>query len=119
MDDSILDSIKAVIGIHRNNYDFDKELIIAVNAVLFIIYQEGLSDEAYVIEDNTKKWSEILIKDKPINLRTLITWAGLKSKSIFDPPTSSALAEALKTTLDELEWRGFITQNYVGEIGEI
>lgn len=116
MDESIMDSIKETIGIHVDNHDFDPNLIIAINAVLFIIYQEGLSDEPYTIKDNTTKWSDILIKDKPIEIRTLITWVGLKTKSIFDPPTSSALADALKRALDELEWRGFITTNYVGEI---
>lgn len=116
MNQSILDSIKDVIGIDRRNTDFDRDLIIAINAVLFIIYQEGLSDEPHTIKDNSSVWSDILHEDKSINLRTLITWAGLKTKSIFDPPTSSALATALKDTIDELEWRGFITTNYVGEI---
>lgn len=119
IDQSILDSVKGTIGIHESNTDFDTNLIPVINSVLYIVYQEGLSDEPYTIKDNTTKWSDILIKDKPIEIRTLITWVGLKTKSIFDPPTSSALADALKRALDELEWRGFITQNYVGEIGEI
>ncbi len=119
IDQSILDSVKGAIGIHESNTDFDTNLIPVINSVLYIVYQEGLSDEPYTIKDNTTKWSDILIKDKPIEIRTLITWVGLKTKSIFDPPTSSALADALKRALDELEWRGFITQNYVGEIGEI
>lgn len=119
IDQSILDSVKGAIGIHESNTDFDVNLIPVINSVLYIVYQEGLSDEPYTIKDNTTKWSDILIKDKPIEIRTLITWVGLKTKSIFDPPTSSALADALKRALDELEWRGFITQNYVGEIGEI
>ena len=116
MDESIMDSIKETIGIHVDNHDFDPNLIIAINAVLFIIYQEGLSDIAYQISDNTMKWSDILIKEKPLNLATLITWAGLKTRMIFDPPTSSPIADAIKNTIDELEWRGFITQNYIGEI---
>lgn len=119
MDESILDTIKDVIGIDHRNYDFDRDLIIAINAVLFIVYQEGLSDQPYTINDNTTNWSDILIKDKPIDLRSLITWAGLKTKMIFDPPTSSVLGDSLKSIIDELEWRGFITQNYIGEIGEI
>lgn len=119
MDESILDSIKTVIGIDRNNFDFDKDLVIAINAVLFIVYQEGLSDEPYRIKDNTSLWSEILVKEKPIDLDSLITWAALKTKMIFDPPTSSILMQSLNDTLAELEWRGFITQNYVGEIDEL
>lgn len=119
MDESIMDSIKETIGIHSDNHDFDPNLIIAINAVLFIIYQEGLSDEAYKITDNTTKWSDILLHEKSIDLSTLITWAGLKTKMIFDPPTSSAISTAIKESINELEWRGFITQNYIGEIGEI
>jgi len=119
MDESIMDSIKETIGIHADNHDFDPNLIIAINAVLFIIYQEGLSDEAYKITDNTTKWSDILLHEKSIDLSTLITWAGLKTKMIFDPPTSSAISTAIKEAINELEWRGFITQNYIGEIGEI
>lgn len=119
MDESIMDSIKETIGIHVDNHDFDPNLIIAINAVLFIIYQEGLSDEAYKITDNTTKWSDILLHEKSIDLSTLITWAGLKTKMIFDPPTSSAISTAIKEAINELEWRGFITQNYIGEIGEI
>ena len=119
MDESIMDSIKETIGIHADNRDFDPNLIIAINAVLFIIYQEGLSDEAYKITDNTTKWSDILLHEKSIDLSTLITWAGLKTKMIFDPPTSSAISTAIKEAINELEWRGFITQNYIGEIGEI
>lgn len=117
--ESILNSVKTIIGIDECNKDFDPDLVLAINAVLFIIYQEGLSDKPYRIHDWSTTWSEVLIKDKPIDLETLITWTGLKVKQIFDPPTSSILAEALKNTLAELEWRGFITQNYVGEIGEI
>lgn len=116
MDESIMDSIKETIGIHADNHDFDPNLIIAINAVLFIIYQEGLSDEAYKITDNTTKWSDILLHEKSIDLSTLITWAGLKTKMIFDPPTSSAISTAIKEAINELEWRGFITQNYIGEI---
>lgn len=118
MDESILESIKEAIGIDIKNDDFDRDLILAINAVLFILYQEGLTDENYKIYDNTKSWADILLHGvTPEALSAMIEWAALKTKMIFDPPTSSVLADAIKSTIDELEWRAFITNNFVGEIG--
>ena len=120
MEISILDSIKEVIGIDERNTDFDKDLVLAINAVLFILYQEGLADENYKINDNTKMWSDILLHGiTPDALSAMIEWAALKTKMLFDPPTSSVLAQAIKDNISELEWRAFITNNYVGEIGSI
>ena len=118
MNDSILITVKEKIGIDRNNTDFDRDLIIAINAVLFILYQEGLSDENYKIKDTTKKWSDILLNGvTPDALEEIKEWTGLKVKMLFDPPTSSVLGDAIKENINELEWRAFITNNYVGEIG--
>ena len=120
MNASILDSVKDIIGIDPKNIDFDRDVILATNAVLFILYQEGLTDENYRIYDNTKTWEEILLKEQePEALNTIIEWTGLRTKLLFDPPTSGILMQALKDNIAELEWRGFITNNYVGEIGEI
>lgn len=119
MDESILETVKEVIGIDQRNYDFDRDLIIAINAVLFVLYQEGLSDKPYTISDNTTKWSDVLLHDKPIDLQTLTLWMGLRVRMIFDPPTSATMADAIEKTITELEWRGFITNNFVGEIGTI
>lgn len=120
LDQSILNTVKAICGIHPANSDFDRDLIPATNAVLFILYQEGLADEAYTIQDNQKTWRDILLKEQtPEALSCIVEWVALRTKLIFDPPTSSALMQALKDNIAELEWRGYITNNYIGEIGEL
>lgn len=117
MNISILESVKEAIGIDIKNTDFDKDLILAINAVLFILYQEGLADESYKINDDTTTWDEILLNGvTPEALPAIIEWTALKTRMLFDPPTSSVLAEAIKENIAELEWRAFITNNYVGEI---
>lgn len=117
MNISILESVKEAIGIDIKNTDFDKDLILAINAVLFILYQEGLADESYKINDDTTTWDEILLNGvTPEALSAIIEWTALKTRMLFDPPTSSVLAEAIKENIAELEWRAFITNNYVGEI---
>ena len=120
MNNSILTTVKEVIGIDSSNRDFDNDLVIAINAVLFILYQEGLTDENYKITGYDKTWADILLNGiTPEALSSIIEWTGLKTKMLFDPPTSSILADAIKNNIAELEWRAFITNNYVGEIGSI
>lgn len=120
MNNSILTTVKEVIGIDAYNTDFDRDLIVAINAVLFILYQEGLTDENYKITGYEKTWSDILLNGvTPEALSAITQWTGLKTKMLFDPPTSSILADAIKNNIAELEWRAFITNNYVGEIGSL
>ena len=120
MSDSILQTVKDQIGIDRRNSDFDRDLIMCINPVLFILYQEGLTDDNYEIQDDTATWDEILLNEKtPEALNVMVKWVGLRTKLLFDPPTSSVLLQALKDQAAELEWRAFITNNYIGEIGEL
>lgn len=120
MDDSILLTVKDQIGIDRKNTDFDRDLIICINPILYILYQEGLTDDNYEIQDETATWDEILLHERtPEALNVMVKWVGIRTRMLFDPPTSSVLMDALKENAAELEWRAFITNNYVGEIGQI
>ena len=120
MDDSILLTVKDQIGIDRKNVDFDKDLIICINPILFILYQEGLTQENYEIMDDTMTWADILLEERSKEaLNVMVKWVGLRTRLLFDPPTSSVLLQALKDNAAELEWRAFITNNYVGEIGDL
>jgi hypothetical protein len=116
MDGSILDDVKKQIGIYITNTDFDEALIMAINSVLFNMYQMGIVVPNYSISDSTTTWSSVLVNPENLAMDTLKTWVGLKVKMIFDPPTSSILAEAIRENLKEMEWRLYITENYVGEI---
>lgn len=116
MDESILNDVKKLIGIAIANSDFDQDLIIDTNAVLFDMWQMGILVDDYSISDATKTWSEVLLNPDKIALNPLKTWTALKVKLIFDPPTSSILLEAIQENLKELQWRIYITENYVGEI---
>lgn len=116
MDESILDSVKKLLGVARCNADFDQDIIIHINSVLFILSQMGIvKTEDFEVTDESKSWSDILTSDQ-FNLFALKTWVGLKVRMLFDPPASSILAEAINSNIKELEWRIYITENYIGEI---
>lgn len=115
MTDSILNSVKKILGISEKNKDFDQDIIIHINTVLFILWQMGIAKEPASVFDPSTTWGDILTEDQ-LNLHAVKTWVALKVRMLFDPPTSSILAEAINSNLKELEWRIYITENYVGEI---
>ena len=115
--DSILNSVKIANGITEDNTDFDEILIMYTNAVLStILPQLGVGPEkGYTIEGSDAEWPDYI--QDVTNLEAVKTYVPLKVRMIFDPPTSSAVAEAIKNTIAELEWRLNVTVD-PGPIGE-
>lgn len=102
--ESILTSIKKLLGIAEECTDFDKDIIININSVLMILTQLGIGPpEGYVIEDCTATWGEFESNMK--RLAAIKTFVHLKVRLIFDPPMSTAVLESMKEIIKETEWR--------------
>jgi hypothetical protein len=102
MNDSILTSIKKLLGITEECEDFDTDLIMHINSVFVILNQLGVG-EPFTIEDETSTWNEFIDSAKDYN--TVKSYVYLKVKLLFDPPLSSAVMECYKANISELEWR--------------
>lgn len=111
MNDSILTSIKKLLGLTADDTAFDTDIIIHINTVFGILYQLGVGTEYFSISDATTTWAAYLPTDK--SLEDIKTYIYLKVKMIFDPPQSSAM-EAYKQLIDELEFRINITADRWG-----
>lgn len=104
MEDSILISIKKLLGITKDDTDFDTDIIIHINSVLAVLSQLGVGPiDGYSISDQTQKWSDFLNDDKLLN--NVKTYVYLRVRLLFDPPSSSAVLEAFNRTINEFEWR--------------
>ena len=102
--DSILTSIKKILGIAEEYEHFDDDLIIHINSVLSILNQIGVGPtEGFSIENKSDKWSDFISMKNQLGM--VKTYTALKVKQIFDPPLSSAVSEAINKTISELEWR--------------
>ena len=102
--ESILTSIKKLLGITEECTDFDKDLIIDINSVLMILTQLGIGPpEGFTIVDSTATWSEFISNIK--QLAAVKTFVHLKVRLIFDPPMSTAVLESMKEIIKETEWR--------------
>ena len=102
--DSILTSVKKIIGISEEDESFDTDLIMHINSVLMILNQLGVGPEdGFSITDKSAVWTDVIGDNKFIE--AVKTFVGLKVRLIFDPPTSSAVLDSINKTISELEWR--------------
>lgn len=104
MDDSILISIKKMLGIEENYNVFDTDIIIHINTIFMTLNQLGVGPSSgFKIEDDSAIWSEYIDEDS--DLEAVKTYIYLKVKLLFDPPLSSSVIEVMKQSITELEWR--------------
>lgn len=104
MEESILTTIKKMLGITEDYTAFDLDIITHINSVFLILNQLGVGpSDGFRIEDKSNTWDEY-IKD-PKQLNAVETYIYLKVKLMFDPPLSSAVMKANEQMINELEWR--------------
>lgn len=100
--DSILISIKKMLGITEECTDFDTDIIIHINTVLMNLNQLGIGEKALQIEDKSSVWEDFVETEQ---LAAIKSYVYLKVRLIFDPPLNAAIIEAMKESIKELEWR--------------
>ncbi len=110
--ESILTSIKKLLGIDEEYEHFDTDIIIYINTALSILTQIGVGpNEGFTIRDNSSTWSEFIQNDK--TLETVKTYILLKVRLLFDPPTSSTVIDSFNKQLTELESRILIASEMI------
>lgn len=104
--DSILTSIKKLLGITEEYEHFDTDLIIHINSVFSILTQLGIGPkDGFSIRDKTSKWSDFLNDKDDKRLEMIKSYVYMKVKLMFDPPTNSSLLESMTRFTNEFEWR--------------
>ena len=102
--DSILTSIKKLLGITESYEHFDPDIVMHINSALMILTQLGVGPpEGFVIEDDSSLWTDFLADTT--NLEAVRSYVFMKVKLMFDPPTSGIVTEAYNRMVTELEWR--------------
>lgn len=103
--ESILTSIKKMLGIPEEYDHFDPDLIMHINSVLSILTQIGVGpSEGFRIEDDLATWEDFL--DGDTDYEAVKSYVHLRVKLLFDTSTlSSAVIESMNRMISELEWR--------------
>ena len=102
--ESILNSIKKLLGIAEDYDYFDSDIIMHINSVFATLTQLGVGPEdGFSIDDESEKWEDFLPEERI--LHSVKSYMFMKVKLMFDPPLSSAVIECTKEQIKELEWR--------------
>ena len=101
--ESMLTSIKKLLGISEDYTQFDPDIIMHINSALMVLNQIGIGPETPAsITDQLNTWQDTL--GDIGNIEAVKSYIYLKVRLLFDPPSGSAL-EALTRQVDEFEWR--------------
>lgn len=101
--DSILTSIKKMLGIGEEYAHFDADIIFHINSALMTLSQLGVGQEDFYITTDEQLWADYLGESK--KLEAVKSYIYLRVKLLFDPPANSTLVEAMKQQIAEFEWR--------------
>ncbi len=103
--ESILTSIKKLLGITEEYEQFDDDIIMHINTVFLNLSQIGVGPgEGFSIEGADALWSDYL-PDTHKLFEAVKTYIYLKVRLLFDPPINSAVIESINRNIAEIEWR--------------
>ena len=116
-DDSILNSIKRLLGPDAEQTEFDQEILMDINGVFFELQQLDVGpEEGFAIYDETAKWIDFTTNKKLLS--AIKPYMYLKVKLIFDPPTSSSVLTSFENMINRFEWRINVAAESPGSAGE-
>lgn len=104
MEESILLTIKKMIGPSIDYPAFETDLIVHINTALMVLNQIGIGPvEGFQITGEDETWHDLIGDAK--NLDAVKTYIYLRVRMAFDPPTTGATTDAFKEMIKEYEWR--------------
>lgn len=110
MNDSILNTIKKMLGMPAEYTAFDTDIVMFINSALATLSQNGVGTPGgFMIQDATATWEDFIGNDP--NLNHVVTYIYISTKLLFDPPTNGFLVTSLKENQLELLWRLEVTAN--------
>ena len=102
MDDSILNTVKKMLGLEADYTAFDTDIIVFINSALMVLNQLGVG-KSLRITGFTETWASFL--DGQENLSSVKDLVYLRVRRVFDPPSSSSVIGSIDSQISELEWR--------------
>ena len=102
--DSILSSVKKMIGITPEDTNFDLDIITVINSVFMVLNQIGVGPAGgFSISDSSPVWTDYLPQGQL--LEAVKAYLPLKVRLQFDSPQNGTLLNSLESRVNELEWR--------------
>ena len=111
--DSILTSIKKLLGITEEYTPFDPDIIMHINSVFLTLYELGIGPpNGFSIEDDTAEWRDY-ISNNDILLGAVKSYMYLKVRMLFDQLRLVADSEQLGGLGLDRNDAGFVQDDFV------
>lgn len=108
---SILETIKKLVGIDKEYGVFDIDLVVAINSALSILNQLGVGPtKSFSITGPDETWEDFFKDSTDIELAK--SYIYLRTRLLFDPPSTGVLHEAIERQISEFEWRLMVQAAY-------
>lgn len=101
--DSILLTIKSMLGLDETYKVFDKELIVYINTAINVLEQLGIGQDGFTVASESDTWDSYVTD--LAKMEGIKTYIYIRTRLLFDPPSNSTLSKSLEDTARELEWR--------------
>ena len=101
--DSILITIKKLLGLDAEYDVFDTDVIVHINSAFWRLRQLGVGIDNFLITGDTETWADYLGEDID-KMKVVETYIYLFVRLLFDPPTNNAsLFNAYQQQLEKYE----------------
>lgn len=106
-DQSILESVKPLVGVEPEDDSFDVDLVSYINSVFSTLHDLGVGPvNGFMIQGPLAKWSDFFSSQEELFYHVSVqSYVGLKVRLMFDMPASGFAIDATKALIDEHEWR--------------
>ena len=109
-EESILIYVKKLLGIQDDYNHFDPDVIYGINAAFGVLTQLGVGpEEGFMISDDSAKWNDFVADTARLSL--IKPYVYLKTRLLFDPPSSKALIDSINKTISEYEYRLYVASD--------
>lgn len=103
--ESILSSVKKLLGIPQDLHEFDADIIMNINAAIFTLRQIGVGpEEGFTVTGEEETYEDFLGEGNK-EIAQVKMYLFYKTKLSFDPPTSGTVIECIKEFIREAESR--------------
>lgn len=100
--ESILRTIRKLIGPAEDYSYFDTDLIIGINAAFSRLCQLGVGPETpFKVTGEEEVWTDFMDDGYQEEIKQYVF---LKTKLLFDPPANATIVNVYKEQIDMLEW---------------
>lgn len=112
LSDSILSSVKKLIGISEDDESFDLDVMLNINAASSTLFQLGVLEKPYTVTSKEDLYEDLIPGGSEDVVNQIKMYFVYKVRLGFDYSTlSGAMIEVLKEMIKESEWRLMVSFN--------